>query len=199
MRSSAARRRSWWRRRERRQIRPRPIIEDSDPRRRLALIAARFFGASAGDRRRRHRHQRQDVGRLVRAPALGRRKDFRGESRHGRRRQPDRHPDSQAHHAGSDRAASHPRRARRGRRHPSRARSVESRPAAAPRRRRHVSPPAPSPISRAIIWTITRASRIISSRSSACSPSCCRAAPPPWSMSTAKPGSAWRRSRRRGG
>ena len=50
------------------------------------------------------------------------------------------------------------------------------------------SPPAPSPISRAIIWTITRASRTISRRSSACSPSFCRKAPPPWSMSTAKPG-----------
>ena len=47
------------------------IIEDSDPRRRLALIAARFFGVQPEDGGRRDRHQRQDVGCLLRAPALG--------------------------------------------------------------------------------------------------------------------------------
>ena len=48
-----------------------PVVEDADPRRALALIAARFFGAQPEDRRRRHRHQRQDFGRLLRPPALG--------------------------------------------------------------------------------------------------------------------------------
>ncbi len=50
---------------------------------RLALLRR-----SAGDRRRRHRHQRQDVGRVVRAPALGGAGFAGGKPRHGRRRQP---------------------------------------------------------------------------------------------------------------
>ncbi len=45
--------------------------------------------------------------------------------------------------------------------------------------------PAPSPIFRAIIWIITRVSRIISRKNCACSPSFCRRALAPWSMSTA--------------
>ena len=49
-------------------------------------------------------------------------------------------------------------------------------------------PPAPSPTSRATISTITRASRPISTRSSACSANCCRLAPAPSSMWTPRPG-----------
>ena len=48
-----------------------PVLRAADPRRALALMAARFFGAAAGPCRRRHRHGRQDLGRLLHPPDLG--------------------------------------------------------------------------------------------------------------------------------
>ncbi len=131
------------------------IIEDSDPRRRLALIAARFFGlqpktvvAVTGT------NGKTSVASFVRQLWAG--QGFKAASLGTVGVVSSvRHQDPQAHHARSDRAARDPRRARQRRRHPSRARSLEPRPATAPRRRRHASPPAPSPTSPAIIWIIT--------------------------------------------
>ena len=118
----------------------------------------------AQDRGRRHRHQRQDLGRLLRAPALGGAGVRGGEPRHGRRGQPVRHQDPQPHDAGPDRAAraSSPRSPRTASpisRSKPRATACNSAASTA-----SCSPPAPSPTFRAIIWTITRASRTISTQ-----------------------------------
>ena len=165
-----------------------PIIEDSDPRRRLALIAARFFGAQpetavavTGT------NGKTSVASFVRQLWAGA-GIRRGEPRHGRRGQPVRHQDAATTRrpirssctASSPRS---PRRASRILRSKRRATACNSAASMASGSR-----PAPSPTFRAIIWTITRASRTISRRSSGCSPSFCRKALPPSSMSTAKPG-----------
>ena len=113
------------------------IIEDSDPRRRLALIASRFFGvqpetavAVTGT------NGKTSVASFVRQLWAGLGLQG-GKPRYGRRRGPARHRGAEAHHARPDRAAPHPRRACQGRGHPSRARSLEPWLAAAPRRWRH--------------------------------------------------------------
>ena len=48
------------------------FIADENPRLRLALLAAEFFGAQPETDRRDHRHQRQDFGRRFPAPDLDR-------------------------------------------------------------------------------------------------------------------------------
>ena len=112
-----------------------PIVEDKDPRRRLALIAARFFGlqpkvavAVTGT------NGKTSVASFVRQLWAG--QGFQsGKHRYGRRGRPARHRAAQAHNAGPDRAARDPRRPRRGRRHPSCVRSFEPWLAAASLRR----------------------------------------------------------------
>ena len=51
---------------------PVPLILDENPRRRLALLAARLVRAPARVRGRGHRHQRQDLGRRLHPPDLDR-------------------------------------------------------------------------------------------------------------------------------
>ena len=66
-----------------------PSCRVDDPRRTLALVAARFFRAPAGHGRRRHRHQRQDLGRRLHSADLGGARPQGGEPRHHRRRRAD--------------------------------------------------------------------------------------------------------------
>ena len=47
-----------------------PVLRSAEPRRALALMAARFYDRTAPCDRRRHRNQRQDLGRRVHAPDL---------------------------------------------------------------------------------------------------------------------------------
>ena len=142
---------------------------------------------AAGRRRRRDRHQRQDVGRVLRPPALGAAWATA--------------PRASALSAWSDRQARKFSPTLRLTRSSFTASSPISPSAASPispsKRRAMGSssaastacglPPAPSPTSRATISTITRASRPISTRSSACSANCCRLAPAPSSMWTPRP------------
>ena len=65
-----------------------PVLRAADPRRALALDRGAFLSPPAGAPRRRHRHQRQDVGRRFRPPDLRGRRQGGGEHRHHRRRQP---------------------------------------------------------------------------------------------------------------
>ena len=51
---------------------PRPLIEDPEPRRSLAQLAAALAGPPPRDHGRGHRHQRQDQHGRVPAPALER-------------------------------------------------------------------------------------------------------------------------------
>ena len=93
---------------------------------------------SARDRRRRHRHQRQDIGCFLRAPALGGAGLARGKPRHGRRRGPARHRGaaSTPRPTRSSCTASSPRLPRTGVTHLALEASSHGL-AAAPRRRRH--------------------------------------------------------------
>ena len=79
-RAALRRRRRWraarsrsWRKRCRRTPLPDGVafVRVGNARRALALAAAKFFSAPAGNHRRRHRHQRQDLGRRLHAPDLG--------------------------------------------------------------------------------------------------------------------------------
>ena len=112
-----------------------PIIEDKDPRRRLALIAARFFGlqpktvvAVTGT------NGKTSVASFVRQLWTGRGVPRR-EPRHGRRRRPARHANARTTRRRTRSSCIDPCRSRQGRRHPSCVRSFEPWPAAAPRRR----------------------------------------------------------------
>ena len=148
-----------------------PVVEDADPRRRLALIAARFFGAQPEDRRRRHRHQRQDLGRGLRAPDLGVDGLSRREPRHRRRRRTAQATQSLAHTTPdpvelhrilAELARDRRRPIWRSKRRAMGSTQYRARWRAARRRR-------PSPTSPATISTITRASRTISTPSCGCS------------------------------
>ena len=129
----------------------------------------RVLSAPAGDHRRRHRHQRQDLGRRLHAADLGARASG-GEHRHDRRRRA-----ASAKIYGSlttpdpvD-AASHARPTGGRGRHASRAGSVLPRPRPAPARRRAPRRPAPSPISPRPHGLSSDASRTISPPSCGCS------------------------------
>ena len=95
-----------------------------------------IFSAPARDHRRRHRHERQNLGRRVHAPDLERAQASRCEHRHDRPGLAEGRNLRLADHAGSGRSASHARRACRRGRHPSRPRGVVARPRPAPARRR---------------------------------------------------------------
>ena len=128
-----------------------------------------ILSAAARDHRRRHRHQRQDLGRRLHPADLAARSAMPGQHRHHRAGVAEAHDLRLADDARSDRAASRS--------------STKSRPTASPiwrsRRRRtgststgstaSGSPPAASPICRATTWTIIPTSRIISPPSCGCS------------------------------
>ena len=135
---------------------------------RWRLIAAKIFAAPAADHRRRHRHQRQDIGRRLHAPDLDRARASRRQHRHDRHRIAARRNLRLADDARSGGAASLARCARRRRRHASCdrsvlawARSISARWSAHCGGRLHQS-------SRAIISTIIRPSRLISPPSCGC-------------------------------
>ncbi len=127
-----------------------------------------LLSAPARDHRRRHRHQRQDLGRRFHPPDLG----GAAASRPPRSARigvvaPSRRGLWLADDARSRHSAQNARRSGRRRRHPSRAGGVLARPRPAPARRRAARRPAPSPISRATISIITRRSRGLSRRQAA--------------------------------
>ena len=95
-----------------------------------------ILSAPAERDRRRHRHQRQDLGRRLHAPDLGRARPTGGEHRHRRPGLADARGLRLAHHARSGRAASLARRARRRGRDASGDRSLVARARPAPPRRR---------------------------------------------------------------
>ena len=61
---------------------PRPLLEDREPRRRLAQLASRFGRDAAAHRGRRHRHQRQDQHGGIPTPDLDGRRQVRGQPGH---------------------------------------------------------------------------------------------------------------------
>ncbi len=123
--------------------------------------------------RRRHRHQRQDLGGRLHAPDLRRARPQGRLARHHRPGQAGRQRVRLAHHARSDCPASHAVGAGGGGRHASRLRGVLARPRpASPRWRAHRRP-RPSPTSAATISTTTRTWSPTSPPSCACSRSCC--------------------------
>ena len=147
-----------------------------DPRLALALTAARFFGSQPDNDGRRHRHQRQDVGRLLHPADLGAGRQCGGQHRHDRRRRARPQRIRRADHARSGRAApaaraNSPTPASPTPRWKPRATASTSAGSTA-----SGSPPAPSPISAATTWTIIRRSRTIIAPSCACSTRCCRRA-----------------------
>ncbi len=150
---------------------------------RARALCGEIFSAPALDHRRRHRHERQNLGGRVHAPDLERAQTSRREHRHDRPGLAEGRDLRLADHARSGRSASHARRACRRRRHPSRRRGVVARPRPEPARRRAPRWRRPSPTSRAIISTIIRASIPTSPPSCGCSRSWCRAAAPPSSTS----------------
>ena len=113
-----------------------PFVTTANPRRALALAAAKFLSETARDHCRRHRHQRQDLGCGLHAPDLAAARTRLGEHRHHRAGIAEAHRLWLADHARSDRAASAARRDRARRRHASRLRSVLARArSVSPRRR----------------------------------------------------------------
>ena len=130
--------------------------------RRRAAPPARAHGgallwpAAAGYRRRRYRHQRQDVGRRLHAADLYGARAQERLARHHRPGQARCRRLRLAHHARSGIAAQDAGRARRRGRHASRLRGVLARPRSAPPRRRASSRRPASPISAATTSTIIR-------------------------------------------
>ena len=126
----------------------------AEPRRALALMAARFYPAQPDNHRRRHRHQRQDLGRRLHAPDLRRARPQGRLARHHRPGQARRRRLRRAHHARSGHAAPDAGRAgRRGHHAPglrgllARARPASARRRAAEGRRLHQPRPRPSRLS----------------------------------------------------
>ena len=113
-----------------------PFVAVQNPRRALALAAAKFFPRQPGDHRGRHRHQRQDIRGRVRAADLAAARSCVSQHRHHRAGLAQAHHLRIADHAGSGRAASRARRNRAGRRQPSRAGGVVAWPRPVPPRRR---------------------------------------------------------------
>ena len=146
-----------------------PFVVTPNPRRALALAAAKFLSAAARNHRGRHRHQRQDLGRRLHAADLAAARSCIGQHRHHRAGVAEAHHLRIADDAGSDRAASPARRNRARGRHPSRARGLlaRARPVSAGRRAHRA--PAASPICRATTWITIPTSRIISPPSCGCS------------------------------
>ena len=112
------------------------FVQVADARRALALGAAKVLSAPARCDRGRHRHERQDLGRRLHAPDLGRARQAGREHRHHRARLAEARSLRLAHHARSGGAASLARRTRRRRRDASGDGSILARPRSAPARRR---------------------------------------------------------------
>ena len=113
-----------------------PFVATPNPRRALALAAAKFYPRQPRHHRGRHRHQRQDLGRRLHAADLAAARSCLGQHRHHRAGVAEAHHLRIADHAGSDRAASAARRNRRRRRHPSGVRGLVARARPVPARRR---------------------------------------------------------------
>ena len=175
----------------RRPARRRARSAPSDPRRALALLAARFYPLPAGAPGRGHRHQRQDLGRRIHPRRSSRPAGHeaasigtlgivsRRWSTYGSLTT----PDPVALHEALDRLAA------RGR-DPCGARGVEPRPRPAPARRHPHRRRRGSPISAATTWTTTRPSKTISPPSCGCSRSSCRRTGSRWSTWTARAATA---------
>ena len=173
----ASRRRPWRRAPRRSSARAAPpslpagaaFVQVANARRALALAAARFYPRQPDDDRRRHRHQRQDLGRRLHAPDLGGARPCGRQHRHHRRGDAEARGLRLADHARSGRAASHARRARRRGRHASGASKRRRTASTSTGSTACASRPAPSPISAATISIIIRRSRPISRPSCGCS------------------------------
>ncbi len=150
-----------------------------------------ILSAPAGDHRRRHRHQRQDVGRSLHAANLDGARPSRRQHRHHRHRLAARRNLRLADDARSGGAAPFARRAGRRGRHASRDRSVVARARSISRLDGLRIAAAASPISPAIISIIIRASKPISPPSCGCSRFCSNRAPAPSSMSTTIAPTRW--------
>ena len=123
-----------------------PFVVTPNPRRALALAAARFYPRQPATISGGDRDQRQDVGRRVHAPDLGTARRCFRQHRHHRAGFAEAHGLRLADDAGSDRASQAARRNHRRRRHASglrsvlaRARPVQARRRAHRRRRFHQS------------------------------------------------------------
>ena len=109
-------------------------------------LRRRFYPRQPADDRRRHRHQRQDLGRRLHAPDLAAARPCLRQHRHHRTGFAEAHDLRLADHAGSDRAASAARRDRGRRRHPSRASKRRRTGSTSTGSTACASPPAASPI-----------------------------------------------------
>ncbi len=135
-----------------------PVLRDRRSAPAPGAHRGRALSAPARDDRRRHRHQRQDLGRRLHAPDLCRARPQGRLARHHRPRQAGRRRLRLADDARSGRAAWTARRAGAGRRHASRHGGLLARPRPAAGSTACGSRPAPSPISATITSTITRRS-----------------------------------------
>ena len=113
-----------------------PCCTAAEPRRALALMAARFYPAQPAHHRRRHRHQRQDLGRRLHAPDLRRARPQGRLARHHRPGQARRQRLRRADHARSRLAAPDAGGAGGRGRHAPGLRGLLARPRPAPARRR---------------------------------------------------------------
>ncbi len=150
---------------------------------------------AAGDRRRRHRYQRQDLGRRVPAADLGSLRTVRRQPRHDGHPLPEPGLAARPHHARSGFA-----RTQASPNSPIAARRIwHSRPQAMASRNigwtGSSSRPERSPTFPATISIITRTSPTISAPRCACSPSCCSPASPLSSTWIARAARRRRRSR----
>ena len=92
---------------------PRAVRRHAQSAPRAGAGRGEILSAAARDHRRRHRHQRQDLGRRLHAPDLAAARPCLGQHRHHRAGFAEAHGLRLADHAGSDRAASAARRDRR--------------------------------------------------------------------------------------
>ena len=153
---------------------PRAVRRHAQSAPRAGAGRGEILSAPARNHRGRHRHQRQDFRRRLRAADLAAARPCVSQHRHHRAGLAEAHDLRLADHAGSDRAASPARRNHaataspiwRWRRPRMASTSIASTACA--------SPPAASPICRAITWITIPTSRIISPPSCGCSAIWCR-------------------------
>ena len=154
---------------------PVAVIADANPRRRLALDGGALLRAAARDHRRRHRHQRQDLGRRFHPPDLAAPRPARrrasapsaSSARISRRPGSLTTPDPVALHRDLAALAARRHRSCRARGVEPRPRPVPPRRARARRRRLHQPDPRPSRLS-------PRHGGLFRAPRRGCSPSCCR-------------------------
>ena len=122
-----------------------PFVMTPNPRRALALAAAKFYPRQPADHRGRHRNQRQDLGCRLHPADLAAARSRIGQHRHHRAGVAEAHHLRVADDAGSDCAASAARRNRRRGRHASGIRGLIARARSVSAGRRAHQQPADSP------------------------------------------------------